>query len=149
MNITKTCNNYMNKINEELKEFYCKKIINKKDIENCFRKSFYDIFEKFSQNKNKYAQFLYDIKIIKYNEVKVKKSLNDYGLDYHMNMYSYDLSTRVDKLKVIYTNAEDEDLRNFDYSKVYIILDDEVVPDLNYSYLIKENLYYIYIPDIK
>ena len=66
-----------------------------------------------------------------------------------MNMYSYDLSTRVDKLKVIYTNAEDEDLRNFDYSKVYIILDDEVVPDLNYSYLIKENLYYIYIPDIK
>ena len=144
-----TCNDYISIIDERLEYFYNNNLVNKNELENIFRKFFNDVVNNFPLNKSKFVQFFYDLKIVTSKDIKRRQRLNKYSANYERKVNTDKININFDKLKVVYTNANTKDLNNFDYSKVYIILDEKTVPDLNYSYIIKESIFYLYIPKIK
>lgn len=151
MDIQKIYFKKINKINSHLENFYNKGIINQKEVEASFKRSFYGLFENYTIKKNKYIQFFCDIKIVTEEDIGIKTVVKDYSVDYQVNMKNYNNVSAEKNFKVIYTNGKSKKISDFDYSKVYIILDENenLSTDFNYNYLIKENLYYLYIPPIK
>ncbi len=134
---------YLKCINSKLDSLFKKDIINRQECQN-------KIYEYLDQRKNFIPNDVilvsYKVKIITLKDIKKSNTTKEGSINYE-NIIENKKEDLSHKFSVIYTNAEDSNLKNFDFDKIYFMYNEKIIPDESYSYLLKECIIYIYLSD--
>ena len=134
---------YINCVNSRLDILFKNDIIDKEACEKEL-KNYLNRINNFIAKDTIFT--IYKIKFITEKDILNTKCTKEYTINYE-RIVEKKVEDITSSYKIIYTTADNKDLKDFDYSKIYLIYNEKIMPDESYTYLIKEYTIYIYIND--